>query len=88
MEDNFTFDEVDEERFVRKQKLAYKEEVAKAKDFLEQMKSTYYDEIKLRPSVTLTEQKKAMEPPFSNDTTRTTTRLSSSSGVSLYIKQN
>ena len=53
MEDNFTFDEeVDEERFVRKQKLAYKEEVAKAKDFLEQMKSTYYDEIKLRPSVT------------------------------------
>ena len=61
MEDNFTFDEeVDEERFVRKQKLAYKEEVAKAKDFLEQMKSTYYDEIKLRPSVT-NEQKKAME---------------------------
>ena len=61
MEDNFSFDEeVDEERFVRKQKLAYKEEVAKAKNFLEQMKSKYYDEIKLRPSVT-NEQKKAMD---------------------------
>ena len=61
MQDNFTYDEeVDEERFVRKQKLAYKEEVAKAKNFLEQMKSKYYDEIKLRPSVT-NEQKKAME---------------------------
>ena len=61
MEDNFAFDEeVDEERFVRKQKLAYKEEVAKAKNFLEQMKSKYYDEIKLRPSVT-NEQKKAMD---------------------------
>ena len=61
MEDNFKFDEeTDEERFVRKQKLAYKEEVAKAKNFLEQMKSKYYDEIKLRPSVT-NEQKKAMD---------------------------
>lgn len=61
MEDNFSFDEeVDEERFVRKQKLAYKEEVAKAKNFLEQMKGKYYDEIKLRPSVT-NEQKKAMD---------------------------
>ena len=61
MKDDFTFDEeVDEERFVRKQKLAYKEEVAKAKNFLEQMKGKYYDEIKLRPSVT-NEQKKAMD---------------------------
>ena len=61
MEDNFSYDEeTDEERFVRKQKLAYKEEVAKAKNFLEQMKSKYYDEIKLRPSVT-NEQKKAMD---------------------------
>ena len=61
MEDNFSYDEeADEERFVRKQKLAYKEEVAKAKNFLEQMKSKYYDEIKLRPSVT-NEQKKAMD---------------------------
>ena len=61
MEDNFTFDEeVDEERFVKKQKLKYKEEVAKAKTFLETMKRNYYDEIKLRPSFS-NEQKKAMD---------------------------
>tara|TARA_R100000657_G_C4684910_1_gene139579 strand:- start:6472 stop:7653 length:1182 start_codon:yes stop_codon:yes gene_type:complete len=61
MEDSFTYDEeVDEERFIKKQKLKYKEEVAKAKTFLEKMKSNYYDEIKLRPSVT-NEQKKAMD---------------------------
>ena len=51
---------MDEERFVRKQKLKYKEEVAKARTFLDTMKSKYYDEIKLRPSVT-NEQKKAMD---------------------------
>ena len=61
MEDKFNYDaEVDEERFVRKQKLAYKEEVAKARKFLEQMKTKYYDEIKLRPSIT-NEQQKAMD---------------------------
>ena len=61
MEDKFNYDaEVDEERFVRKQKLAYKEEVAKARTFLDKMKSKYYDEIKLRPSTTK-EQQKAMD---------------------------
>ena len=61
MEDKFNYDEeVDEERFVRKQKLAYKEEVAKARTFLDKMKSQYYDEIKLRPSTT-NEQQKAMD---------------------------
>jgi hypothetical protein len=58
MEDNFSYDEeVDEERFIRKQKLKYKEEVAKAKDFLEGLKSKYYEEIKLRPGVTQEQQK-------------------------------
>ena len=61
MEDNFSYDEeVDEERDIRKKKLAYKEEVAKAKDFLEGLKSKYYEEIKLRPGVTQ-EQQKAMD---------------------------
>ena len=50
IEDNFSWDEdVDEERDVRKAKLAYKEEVAKAKEHLEGLKSKYYEEIKLRP---------------------------------------
>jgi len=60
MEDNFDFDEdVDEARDIRKKKLAYKEEVAKAKQHLESSKSKYYDEIKLRPGVTK-EQQEAM----------------------------
>jgi hypothetical protein len=61
MEDSFSFDEeLDEERDIRKKKLAIKEEVAKAKNFLESAKSKYYDDIKLRPGVTQ-EQQKAME---------------------------
>tara|TARA_B100000497_G_scaffold125661_1_gene162596 strand:- start:211 stop:1350 length:1140 start_codon:yes stop_codon:yes gene_type:complete len=61
LEDNFTWDEeVEEERDIRKKKLALKEEIAKAKNFLEDTKSKYYDEIKLRPGVTQ-EQKKAMD---------------------------
>ena len=58
MEDNFSYDEeVDEERDIRKKKLAYKEEIAKAKDFLEGLKSKYYEEIKLRPGTTQEQQK-------------------------------
>ena len=61
LEDNFSWDEEEEEeRAVRKKKLAYKEEIAKARKFLEDTKNKYYDEIKLRPSVTQ-EQKKAMD---------------------------
>jgi len=61
MEDNFSYDEeVDEERVVKKRQLLFKEEIAKAKNFLESSKSKYYDEIKLRPGVTQ-EQQKAMD---------------------------
>ena len=57
MED-FSFDEdLDDERDIRKAKIALKEEVAKARGFLEQTKSKYYDEIKLRPGVTQEQQK-------------------------------
>ena len=44
---------------IRKKKLAYKEEVAKAKSYLESSKSKYYEEIKLKPSAT-GEQKEAL----------------------------
>jgi len=61
LEDKFSYDEdLDEERDIRKKKLAFKEEVAEAKNFLEDLKSKYYDEIKLRPGVTQ-EQQKAMD---------------------------
>ena len=61
MEDSFSYDEeVDEERTVRKRQLLFKEEIAKAKSFLENSKSKYYEEIKLRPGVTQ-EQQKALD---------------------------
>jgi len=61
MEDNFSYDEeLDEDRDVRKKKLAFKEEVAKAKSYLEELKGKYYEEIKLRPGITQ-EQKKALD---------------------------
>jgi len=61
MEDQFRFDEdTDEERDIRKRKLAKKEAVAEARSHLEQLKQQYYEEIKLRPGVTQ-EQKKAMD---------------------------
>ena len=47
--DNFAFDEdIDEDKDIRKKKIAYKEEVAKAKQFLEETKNKYYDDIKLK----------------------------------------
>jgi len=59
--EDFSFDEdLDEPRDIRKKKIAFKEEVAKAKGFLEETKSKYYDEIKLRPGVTQ-DQQKAMD---------------------------
>jgi hypothetical protein len=58
MEENFDFDEeLDEERDIRRKKLAKKEEVAKAKKHLEDLKVKYYDEIKLRPTVNQDEKK-------------------------------
>ena len=57
MED-FSYDEeLDDQKDIRKKKIAYKEEVAKAKGFLEGLKDKYYDEIKLRPGVTQEQQK-------------------------------
>jgi hypothetical protein len=59
IEDNFAFDEdLDEERDIRRKKLAYKEEVAKARKFLNDTKDKYYDEIKLNsPSLSQDQQK-------------------------------
>ena len=58
MEDNFSYDEeLDEPRDIRKKKLAFKEEVAKARKELDAMKDKYYQEIKLRPGVTQDQQK-------------------------------
>ena len=61
MEENFAVDEDnDDERDIKRKKLAQKEEIAKAQNFLEGLKDKYYDEIKLRPGVSQ-EQQKAMD---------------------------
>lgn len=61
MEDNFSFDEeLDEERDIRKKKIAYKEELAKAKTHLDGLKSKYYEEIKAGSRLN-PEQQKAVD---------------------------
>ena len=58
LEDNFNYDEeVDEPRDVKRKKLAYKEAVAQAKNHLENMKSQYYQEVKLGSRLTQEQQK-------------------------------
>jgi len=58
MEDQFSFDEEnDEERDVRRKKLALKEQVANAKSHLDGLKSKYYEEIKAGVKLTPDQQK-------------------------------
>ena len=58
MEDTFSYDEeVDEERDIRRKKLALKEQVADAKAHLDGQKSKYYEEIKAGSKLTEEQQK-------------------------------
>ena len=61
MEENFNYDEeVDDEKDIRKKKIALKEQVAEAKSYLDGQKSKYYEEIKAGSKLT-PEQQKAMD---------------------------
>ena len=61
LEDQFAFDEdIDDERDVKRKKLAFKEEVRKAKDFLNTLKDKYYAEVKLGSRLA-PEQQKAID---------------------------
>ena len=61
IEDKFSFDEeIDEPKDIKRKKLAFKEEVAQAKNHLESQKSSYYKEIKAGSRLT-PEQQKAMD---------------------------
>ena len=61
MEDEFSYDEeADDERDIRRKKLALKEQVANAKSHLDGQKSKYYEEIKAGSKLT-PEQQKAMD---------------------------
>jgi len=65
IEDNFSYDEeVDEERDIKRKKLAFKESIAEAKSNLSNLKSKYYDDLKLSSKLT-PEQKEAVQ--FYND---------------------
>ena len=58
MEDTFSFDEdIDDDRDIRRKKLALKEQVASAKSHLDGQKSKYYDEIKSGSKLTDEQQK-------------------------------
>ena len=58
MEDTFSFDEdVDDDREIRRKKLALKEQVASAKSHLDGQKSKYYEEIKAGSKLTEEQQK-------------------------------
>jgi hypothetical protein len=58
MDDSFSYDEeVDEEREVKKKKIALKEQVASAKAYLDGQKSKYYEEIKAGSKLTQDQQK-------------------------------
>jgi len=61
MEDQFSFDEEsDDEREIKRKKLALKEQVANAKSHLDGQKSKYYEEIKAGSKLT-NEQQKAID---------------------------
>ena len=61
IDDNFSVDEeIDEQRDIKRKKLAYKEEIAKAKSYLEGLKDKYYEEVKLGSKLT-DDQQKAVE---------------------------
>ena len=57
MEDNFSFDEdIDDDREIRRKKLALKEQVASAKSHLDGQKSKYYEDIKMGSKLTSEQQ--------------------------------
>ena len=61
LEDQFSFEEdIDDERDIRRKKLARKQALAEAKNHLEGLKSKYYNEIKMGSRLT-SEQQKAVE---------------------------
>ena len=61
MEDQFAYDEtIDDEREIKRRKLARKEQVAEAKAYLDGQKSKYYEEIKAGSKLT-DEQQKAID---------------------------
>ena len=80
MEDEFSYDEdADDDREIRRKKLALKEQVANAKAHLDGQKSKYYEEIKAGSRLTQ-EQQKAID--FFNRYNKETEELNKSAKLS------
>ena len=80
MEDSFSYDEeIDEERDIRRKKLALKEQVADARAHLDGQKSKYYEDIKAGSKLTQ-EQQKAID--FFNRYNKETEELNKSAELS------
>ena len=80
MEDSFSYDEeIDEERDIRRKKLALKEQVADARAHLDGQKSKYYEDIKSGSKLTQ-EQQKAID--FFNRYNKETEELNKSAKLS------
>ena len=61
IDENFSYDEeLDDEKDIRRKKIALKEQEASARKYLEERKSKYYEQIKATDNLT-SEQKKAVE---------------------------
>ncbi len=61
MEENFAWDdEEDDDREIKLRQIALKEELAKARQFLNETKEQYYEELKLKPNTTI-QQKEALD---------------------------
>jgi len=58
IDDNYSFDkEIDDPIDIKRKELAYKEEIAKAKQYLEEQKNQYYKEVKNTSSLSTDQQK-------------------------------
>ena len=58
IEDSFSYDEeIDEPKDIKRKQLAYKEQVAQAKEYLEGQKNKYYKEVKINGNLSKEQQK-------------------------------
>jgi len=83
IEDGFTYDEdIDDDRDIKRKKLALKEQVAEAKTYLDGQKSKYYEEIKAGSKLT-EEQQKAVNffDRYNKESAQTNTAVKRSSDV-------
>ena len=89
MEDQFDYDEeTDEDRDIKRKKLALKEQVASAKSHLDGLKSKYYEEVKAGSKLTQDQQKDIDFFNRNNEELETTTKANEAAKSSFLQKTN